>query len=422
MYMIKGALSLASYGLVLYAFYKGRCLFSRRSIIAAMVAIPVGLSAAYLLDIGEATVMVTTILSVFIAVLFIDGNFIDRILAFFLAYSMEPFLKCIVEFAVNIAMGRSTLSLDLDTDMISEIVTLALMIIVVLIRQHRGGTLAISRPLTICITISSLFFTFAVVAVEKLIGGSNESVAALLVIGLIMTASFGFGLILVDSSRRKIRYEQALLRQYMESNKTYLAALQVRDRENRRYRHDVSHHLEVITRLAEEGENLKLADYLGQCRVHTENETDSVFHSGNKIADAIIMEKSLTAAERGVTLVCRGELCEPYFVPDYDLCTILANLLSNAIEYMADNGGGTVTVTFVTKACNGLIQVKNPIADSVDVDKCILTTGKADKDVHGYGIGNVRQAVSRNRGDLYMERIGSDFVAEVLLDKRNIET
>ena len=97
------------------------------------------------------------------------------------------------------------------------------------------------------------------------------------------------------------------------------------------------------------------------------------------------------------------------------LCAIYANLLKNAVEALERRGG--------REACQRNIEalsddkwVKIAIDNSVG-EECvdISETSKQDKKHHGYGIGIVREPVSRCGGEIAFSQKGDMFCVRVSL-------
>lgn len=430
-------LSLAEYTLLLIIFYRGDFVRCRNKILApagaAVLAFVTAGVASMLFDAGKGAagksalagsipfsvadnaVILSTGFAVLFAFCFLRCRLPDRVLAFCLCYSLQSFLDVIVLFLLNLTGRKALLEYSQSTNFVLALVATLALLLIVFFQSQRHWRIYIGRLSVICITAASLFFTYVVTVAAKNTPEGGGRLLQLFVLGFIMIAAFSLAIILVDSARRRVSYEQASLNQYVDSYNTYLSALEKRENEYRRYRHDMRHHLEVISGLAEQRDNDKLLDYLSQFRERPELNGLPIFRSGNKIADVIIFEKSLAAYNSGVRLRCHGRLCDPYFTSDYDLCVILANLLENAVEYTKNNGFDSVEVYFVTDENRSIIEVRNEIRDNVNVSQSVRSTSKGDRRTHGHGISNVNAAVARYDGDVTYDREGREFVARVLI-------
>jgi len=101
-------------------------------------------------------------------------------------------------------------------------------------------------------------------------------------------------------------------------------------------------------------------------------------------------------------------------VNDYDLCSILNNLLDNALEYSAKNNFSTVWLNIYLEASVLLIDVVNNISAPIDISKFSSTT-KADSINHGLGLAIVKETVHYYNGSLKYELSESQITAKVRL-------
>ena len=97
-----------------------------------------------------------------------------------------------------------------------------------------------------------------------------------------------------------------------------------------------------------------------------------------------------------------------------DLCSILNNLLDNALEYSAKNNFSTVWLNIYLEASVLLIDVVNNISAPLDISKFSSTT-KADNINHGLGLAIVKETVHYYNGSLKYELSESHITAKVRL-------
>ena len=174
----------------------------------------------------------------------------------------------------------------------------------------------------------------------------------------------------------------------------YYRGLQQQETQVRRLRHDLRNHLTVIRGLLEQGDEEGAIGYLdqiagspalrGTMRI-CENETANVVLT----AKAEVMEREEITADLAVSL--------PRDLPvaDADLCALLGNALDNAIE--GTRGGPRRQVTIRCRADKGLLmlRVTNSMGNPVKPD---LSTTKADREAHGFGIPGMREIAERYGG------------------------
>lgn len=162
-----------------------------------------------------------------------------------------------------------------------------------------------------------------------------------------------------------------------------------------------------------ESENYKEAlNYIDSLKKHTLNKTPSIIDTGNVLVNAIIMQKQ--AEYPDIKIISKGAIRNNLTINDYDLCSILNNLLDNALEYSAKNNFSTVWLNIYLEASVLLIDVVNNISAPIDISKFSSTT-KADNINHGLGLAIVKETVHYYNGSLKYELSESQITAKVRL-------
>ena len=142
-----------------------------------------------------------------------------------------------------------------------------------------------------------------------------------------------------------------------------------------------------------------------------------MFITGNKIADIILSEKNKKAEEHNCSISFLGEISE--MIPSKDICIILSNSLDNAIEACAKNPSNTSTVIKVKASfihSMQLIEIRNPIFDSIWIENKNVATSKTDKRHHGFGLYSIKRITEEYDGmfDIHIDK--GNFVLEMGLN------
>jgi len=99
----------------------------------------------------------------------------------------------------------------------------------------------------------------------------------------------------------------------------------------RGWRHDYHNHMQTIKAYLSMGQVEETLTYLD----HLEEDLDAIdiaIRTGNVSVDAIVSSKLSVAAKKQIAVDCTAKMPEQVQVTDVDLCTVLGNLLDNAIE------------------------------------------------------------------------------------------
>lgn len=105
--------------------------------------------------------------------------------------------------------------------------------------------------------------------------------------------------------------------------------LEKMDAEMRKFRHDYTNHLKSILSLIRMNECSQAEEYIDKIQNTEYKFHTPMFYTGNRLADAILSEKSVTL-DAGCRIEYSGIISSS--IENVDLCIILSNALDNAIE------------------------------------------------------------------------------------------
>ena len=322
-------------------------------------------------------------------------NTVDRLLALIVVITVELLLDSLMSLLASLIIDGFGMTLEPGGMEVFMGRGLALILAASIALMRRGAAFRFpaGRMTVITISLVALFFYVTLLLLWDNMASGGSSVMLALFIFISLASAMSITSICIDSYRRdKLAEGQAAL-EHITSLKLLLAAMEDNNEKTRCYRHDMKNHLAVIRDLAREGCDEKIVDYIDEWQNKADHGVRPIFASGNKIMDAVILEAAMAAEKGGVKLRCRGNICEPYFVSDFDLCTIVSNLLLNAIEYAGDKGFPEVFLDLLVQGDVSVIEVRNPIEAGLNVEEAIRTTSKKDRENHGNGIRNVRETV-----------------------------
>lgn len=184
--------------------------------------------------------------------------------------------------------------------------------------------------------------------------------------------------------------------------------------ELRRIKHDMKNHLIVIKELSDSKRYDELESYIDKLSGEIKA-SETYYRTGNDIADAIISDKVAKANKRGITLDVRGTLVECQMDP-VDMCTILANLLDNAVEavsklYNLDTEPKHKVISLEFKKSSNFLFVvqSNYAAEKMRTKEGNIISSKMSPD-HGFGLYNLRNAVARNGGEFKINSYDEKFI------------
>lgn len=207
--------------------------------------------------------------------------------------------------------------------------------------------------------------------------------------------------------QRRIHQQYDLLSQHMED-------VQRLYRSMRETRHEMKNQFHYIKELLKQQRYAELCEYIG------EQETQllpafQAFDSGNSLVNAIIWSKREQAEQAGIDFRVQAALPPDLPVKGHHLCSVLVNLLNNAMEACANVPEPSVDLTLRIQQGYLYACVTNSICGDILAENPDLRTTKRDVLDHGYGIKNIRAVTQQYGGMSEFTVENGRFVATVML-------
>lgn len=197
-----------------------------------------------------------------------------------------------------------------------------------------------------------------------------------------------------------IREKQLLIEQAEHVNEMYSTVSEEREKQKARS-HDYLNHLNIMLKMAEDGEIDKEISYIRE-QIGKEIECVDVIDTGNPIVNAVLNIKHQEARNRGIVFPLMADDLTGLNISDSDLVIVLSNILDNAIEAVSDLDDKKIVMKIKRDKGSLCIDESNPYEGKIDHTKNRFTT-KEDSVNHGYGMINVKKVVSDNNGECFIE-------------------
>ena len=177
------------------------------------------------------------------------------------------------------------------------------------------------------------------------------------------------------------------------------------------FRHDFRHHIGTMKAHMENGEYEEVNKYLESLADELAG-MEPIVRAGNRLTDAILNSKLSLAVQKNIRVKADANIPVSISVPEPDLCSILGNLIDNAVE-----------------ACLELPEEERLIRLYADVKGNFLyfaltntAHGKKKKhfrtqkgEGHGLGLTRIEYLVKKNGGTLSRASEDGAFSTEILL-------
>lgn len=205
-------------------------------------------------------------------------------------------------------------------------------------------------------------------------------------------------------ARRVAAFEEEILQKYYTEVENMYARM-------RGWRHDYRHHIQTMKVHAAKGEYAEIDRYLDMLDQDLTN-VETVVKTGNRMADAILNSKLSLAEQKEIRIKAEARIPVSLTVSELDLCTIIGNLLDNAMEACMELPPQERLIrVYMEMKGNYLYFALTNTAKGEKKHSFRSTKGKG----HGLGLSRVDAAVKKYGG--YVTRASEDgaFSTEILL-------
>lgn len=237
--------------------------------------------------------------------------------------------------------------------------------------------------------------------------------AIVLLCGTFMMMSFWQGI--VKSSELKYRSQAEQYEVYMKMQEEQIKNIIVSDERMRLYRHNMKAHMTILQALSKKGGDGELNRYLSDM-MQDVILTESRQYTGNTAIDAIINQMLSMAETRDIHTEIQMTLPEKYEISDYELCTLISNLLQNAVEASEKNmENRKIEISLYPYEKKMYLICRNTTNAQIQIINNRLETSKQDRKNHGLGSVAVRNIVEKYGGVLSYSCKDGWFEAEIIL-------
>jgi len=228
--------------------------------------------------------------------------------------------------------------------------------------------------------------------------------------------------IALSEQEAELRYQYEKLLKETEEMHFQESELRTLHQNVRQLKHDMKNHLMVLTAYLNAGETEQAKAYTSEL-LDKFSTMHSYIETGNVLLNHIINEKLSYAKSQGILVKAEIENLAFERMNRMDFSALLSNMLDNAIEaLLREKERETfekLQMQVIISAQRGYetICVKNRILTSVLTENPMLETSKKEKNLHGLGVGKIKEIVARYGGmaDFYEEE--NFFCVKVFIPK-----
>ena len=227
--------------------------------------------------------------------------------------------------------------------------------------------------------IALLFYLLQVaVTVLYITNAMPETYLLFLFITISFVMCAVYAVVFSNISYMKKDAEAELVRQNTEYFSRRLSVLQNAEDTNRRLRHDMRHHIDMIAAYAKTGDNAAILAYIGECGKEI-SEAAVKQYSLNRTINSILSAYAGKAKENGIDFSVRCNVTKELEVREIDLIALLGNLLENALHGCQESGKENKSIEIYIRLqkkiliilCNNTCSDDLELADGLPAKKSI---------------------------------------------------
>lgn len=214
------------------------------------------------------------------------------------------------------------------------------------------------------------------------------------------------------AKQAEIEKEQEIYKRQIKAQAKHLDEILFAQKQIKKLRHDLTNHNISIQSFFENQDYKSGIKYMKNMNALTDISENNI-ETGNTALDAIINTKKDIAVSKGIEFLCNVQIPENIFVEAIDLCMIFGNALDNAIEACEKvKEDKRIMISIMYDEASLICKIIN---SAVKSNKRFLQTIKKDKDNHGFGIENIKSALSKYKNICRFTQTDKEFILSFVI-------
>ena len=187
-------------------------------------------------------------------------------------------------------------------------------------------------------------------------------------------------------------------------------------------RHDISNHIQTIYSLFSNGENQRGLQLVDELKTRY-SLVDQMVYCNNPVVNIILSNKKSEAEEKNIeTHIKVKENLDNMPITDFDLSTVICNLLDNAIRgcICSEQSHPRLIVEILQKNQYLVVRVLNSCKVGMNIESTDrIETTKSNSQTHGLGMPIIAGIAKKYRGDFIVSAQNGIFTATVVMSIKN---
>ncbi len=224
---------------------------------------------------------------------------------------------------------------------------------------------------------------------------------------------FFYKILIILSKEIEEKYLLEMSIKQIELEEKYIKEISEIYTDIKSWKHDYRNNINVICNLAIANEHKKLFEYIEELDKEIMI-TEAVIYTGDFLIDSIITSKYLYGNSKKIKFNIKAEKIRRRNISDFDINTILGNILDNAIEGALKSKKKKIYIDIFEKNNNIVFKIKNTFDGKIKkINGNYITTKEGS--IHGLGIHRVIRTVNKYNGVIYMSNEENIFENKVII-------
>lgn len=252
---------------------------------------------------------------------------------------------------------------------------------------------------------TSLFNIVLIISIMRITTIESSFALTLVMVGLFVSGLIQYCMYAKLSGKVRLELDYELLKQKNDSDKRLYKEKKEQFEDIARVNHDIKNHLMYVIYNIKSAKYEKAESYIEKI-VERFGILPSSMELTNDNLNFIVNSKIDEARRRGISVTARIEDVQDCAIEDYDLCSLLGNILDNAIESAEKEKTKHIMIEIYNFSGYQVYSIKNRVEKPVLAYNAALSSSKKDNENHGYGMKQIQNIINKYQGhmDIYEQR------------------
>ena len=301
--------------------------------------------------------------------------------------------KEVHEITENIAIARTA-------TVMSKLISLYIIEQVIYrFRNLKSVSFSYTKELTLILIMNMLLFITSLYFITdpSILEGNIYRILLFITISVVFISLLACYLIIKIAKKSKIELEYQLQLQQIEMESQMNKDMSSMIQKLRSLRHDMNNHIGIMSGLLQTMQYDELKNYLNDMCEDINLTNDYIFLENTALT--VLLNNKLNKAHTNhidLQLLIQSETLP---IADKDMCTLIGNVLDNAIEATTKvETPKEISFQLLKKGSQYLLSCENPFSEKPVRRDGKFLTSKANKTIHGIGIRNIQSIVDKYNG------------------------